>query len=371
MRAGAVAVAIAALATAGAAGSARADHFVLRRLVSDRADAQLVNAWGLAANATGPWWVANEARSSSTLYDGNGRKQALTVHVSGGPTGVVFYGCHGFLVHGGRVAAPARFLYACEDGMIRAWSPTVPDSWSTTAEVAVDAGGSGAVFRGLTLARGRLFAADLHNAHVLVFDSRWGRVLKHGAFVDRAIPAWYAPFGIQSVGDRIFVTYAWRAPVNGNDSPTGGYVDEFDLEGRFVARVGTSHELDEPWGVALAPVGFGRFGGDLLVANFGSPGEASRRVGDCVRNGRHERRADDALLRRRPPSLARSDGGRAGRCVRLDQPGLASDEERTTSSTGRIVSGGIASGFSISSIARAAAVVPSSWRSWRIVVNGG
>jgi uncharacterized protein (TIGR03118 family) len=58
--------------------------------------------------------------------------------------------------------------------------------------------------------------------------------------------------------------------VNGNDAPTGGYVDEFDLDGRLVARVGHSKQLDEPWGVALAPRGFGRFSSDLLVANFGT-----------------------------------------------------------------------------------------------------
>src|SRR2546423_11879892 len=108
MRAGAVAVAIAALAIAGAASSARADHFVVKRLVSDRADAQLVNAWGLAASATGPWWIANEARGSSTLYDGHGRKQALTVRVPGGPTAVAFYGGRGFLVRSGGASAPAR-----------------------------------------------------------------------------------------------------------------------------------------------------------------------------------------------------------------------------------------------------------------------
>jgi uncharacterized protein (TIGR03118 family) len=126
------------------------------------------------------------------------------------------------------------------------------------------------VFRGLALAGDRLYATDFHNDRVLVFDSRWRRVARPGAFVDRAIPAWYAPFGIQAIGSRIFVTYAWRAPVNGNDAPTGGYVDEFDLDGRLVARVGHSSELDQPWGIALAPRGFGRFGGDLLVANFGS-----------------------------------------------------------------------------------------------------
>jgi uncharacterized protein (TIGR03118 family) len=154
--------------------------------------------------------------------------------------------------------------------MIRGWSPVVPNSWSTEAVVAVDAGGSAAVFRGLALAGERLYATDFHNARVLVFDSHWRRVVKPGAFVDRAIPSWYAPFGIQAIGRRIFVTYAWRAPVNGNDAPSGGYVDEFDLDGRLVARVGHSKQLDEPWGVALAPRGFGRFSGDLLVANFGT-----------------------------------------------------------------------------------------------------
>jgi uncharacterized protein (TIGR03118 family) len=270
VRTGALAVIVAALTAAGSAGGDRTDRFVLHRLVSDRTDAQLVNAWGLAASSEGPWWVSNEARSTSTLYAGDGRKQALTVEVAGGPTGVVFNGGRGFVVRGGGVARPARFLYACEDGMIRGWSPTVPHGWSTEAAVVVDAGGTGAVFRGLALAAGRLYATDFHNARVLVFDSAWRRVVKRGAFVDRSIPSWYAPFGIQALDGRIFVTYAWRAPVNGNDAPTGGYVDEFDLDGRLLARVGRTKELDEPWGLALAPHGFGRLGGDLLVANFGT-----------------------------------------------------------------------------------------------------
>jgi len=116
----AVAVAIAALATAGAASSARLDHFTVRAVASDRTDPKLVNAWGLAASPTGPWWVANEAKASSTLYDGSGRKQALDVQVIGGPQGVVYYGGRGFVVRQGRAAGPARFLYACEDGTIRA-----------------------------------------------------------------------------------------------------------------------------------------------------------------------------------------------------------------------------------------------------------
>jgi uncharacterized protein (TIGR03118 family) len=246
-------------------------QFAVRPLVSDRVDPELVNAWGLAAGPQGPWWVTNEARSSSTLYAGDGRKQWLTVRVPGGPTGIVYNGSRGFVVRAaGGAAGPARFLYACEDGMIRGWSPGVPHGWSQQTEVAVDASGSGAVFRGLAIARGRLYATDFHNARVLVFDSRWRRIVRRGAFADPSIPGWYAPFGIQAVGDRIFVTYAWRAPVNGNDAPSGGYVDEFELAGKLIARVGNPRRLDEPWGVAQAPRVFGRFGADLLVASFGS-----------------------------------------------------------------------------------------------------
>jgi uncharacterized protein (TIGR03118 family) len=244
--------------------------FSLHRLVTERADPQLVNAWGLAASATGPWWVSNEARGSSTIYAGDGRKQALTVTVDGGPTGVVYNGGAGFVVHAGRASGPARFIYACEDGHIRGWSPSVPHGWSKTAVVAVDATGSGAIFRGLAIAGGRLYATDFHTGRVLVFDSKWRRVRLAGRFADPSIGPGYAPFGIASFDNRLFVTYAGQAPVDGNDAPSGGYVDEFDLQGRFVAHVATTEALDEPWGVALAPQGFGRFGGDLLVANFGS-----------------------------------------------------------------------------------------------------
>jgi uncharacterized protein (TIGR03118 family) len=263
-------VAAVAVGAGGAGGAARSgDAFVVRELVTDRADAELVNAWGLAASPTGPWWIANEARSSSTLYNGSGAKQLLRVAVEGGPTGIVYNPTSGFVVRAGGASGPARFIYAAEDGTIRGWSPVVPHGWSTEAMIAVDEAARAAVFRGLAIAPGRLYATDFHNARVEVFDARWRRMGRRGAFVDRAIPAWYAPFGIQVVGRRVFVTYVWRAPVNGNDAPHGGYVDEFDLDGNLIARVGAMGALNAPWGVALAPQGFGSLGGHLLVGNFG------------------------------------------------------------------------------------------------------
>src|SRR5260221_4973443 len=276
-----------AVVAAGAAALAAvlvprgADAYVVRPLVSDAGlsatthDAALVNAWGLAASRTGPWWTAKEARDRSTLYAADGKKQALTVVVEGGPTGVAYNGGRGFLVQGGGVSAPARFIYACEDGKLRGWAPDVPRNWSRTAEIVADESLAGAVFRGVAIATlpggtQRLYATEFHNARVDVYDARWRRIRRPGAFADASIPAWYAPFGIHATGGRVFVTYASRAPVNGNDSPTGGYVDEFDLDGRLVARVGRMGPLNEPWGVALAPPGTGRIAGRLFVGNFGS-----------------------------------------------------------------------------------------------------
>jgi uncharacterized protein (TIGR03118 family) len=228
-----------------------------------------VNAWGLAASPTGPWWTSNEARGSSTLYSGTGTKQHLTVHVDGGPTGVVYNGGSGFVVHGGGRSDPARFIYACEDGKLRAWTPTVPTGWSTQAVVAVDDAGIGAIFRGLAIAGSRLYATDFHNGRVDVFDSQWRLLHLHGAFVDRSIPAWYGPFGVAVIGKYVFVSYVYRAPVDGNDAPSGGYLDEFTLDGRLVTRV-PRDGLDAPWGMTVAPHSFGHFGDDLLVGNFGN-----------------------------------------------------------------------------------------------------
>ena len=259
------------LALGGGSGNA----YVVRGLVSDEhrrganVDRSLVNSWGIAATPTGPWWTSNEASATSTLYSASGRKQLLTVKVDGGPTGIAAYAGKALPVAAGGRSDPARFVYACEDGMLRAWTPTVPTGWSTQAVVVVDEAATAAVFRGVTILGDRVYATDFHNARVNVYDAHWHAVRLAGAFVDRAIPEWYAPFGIQAIGGHVFVTYVGRAPVNGNDDPTGGYVDEFDRAGHLVAHVAHRGPLNAPWGMALAPRSFGRFGGDLLVGNFG------------------------------------------------------------------------------------------------------
>ena len=82
----AIALAAVVITAAPAAFAHRAasgvNAFVVRNLVSSgylagaTADPNLVNAWGLAASATGPWWISNEATGTSTVYDGTGQKRS-------------------------------------------------------------------------------------------------------------------------------------------------------------------------------------------------------------------------------------------------------------------------------------------------------
>jgi uncharacterized protein (TIGR03118 family) len=195
------------------------------------------------------------------------------VTVAGGATGTVFNGTAGFVVRDGPASAPARFIFACEDGKIRGWAGSVPAAGlkrhGGCARQVSSGGRLSRARRGHSAGRLHIPLRDFHNGRVDVFDADWRPIRWKGAFVDRKIPAWYNEFGIKAIGGRIFVTYAAPAPVSGNDSPIGGYVNVFDLRGKLLARVGRMGPLNEPVDVALAPPTFGKFGGDLLVGNFG------------------------------------------------------------------------------------------------------
>src|SRR5439155_24961281 len=81
----------------------------------------------------------------------------------------------------------------------------------------------------------------------------------------------YAPFGIRTLGGVIYVTYALQ-DGDQHDDVAGvghGFVDAYDLSGNLLRRVASGARPTSPWGLAIAPAGFGRFGGTLLVGNFG------------------------------------------------------------------------------------------------------
>jgi uncharacterized protein (TIGR03118 family) len=264
-------------------GTARAGNsYKVHRLVADQAgrakstDPNLVNAWGLAAGPTTPWWVNAADNDVSTLYDGKGAVLPLVVDVAGGPTGMVFNGSTNFVVSNGSASGPSLFLFSTESGTIDGWNPNVPPpSPSTHSFVVADRSSQGASYKGLAIAStadgDMLYATDFHNAKVDMFDGTFDLVSTASTFVDPKIPHGYAPFGIQAVGDTIFVTYG-KQDADAGDEVAGkgfGFVDAFDTTGAFLARIASHHHLNAPWGLAMAPANFGAFSGDLLVGNFG------------------------------------------------------------------------------------------------------
>jgi uncharacterized protein (TIGR03118 family) len=261
------------------------NRYARRNLVSDLAGAEnrdpnLVNAWGIAFNPFAFVWVADNETGVSTLYDGDGHPQALIVTIpaaagaaAGNPTGIVFNGSSGFVVKKNGVQGASAFLFATEDGVIAGWNPNVD---LTHAILAVDNSSSGAVYKGLALSAGgngqMLYATDFHNNKIDVWDASFMPVtLSAGAFTDPEIPHDFGPFGIQAINGNIYVTYA-KADADRHDDVKGkglGYVDVYDPNGKLIDRVIRKGQLNAPWGIALAPAGFGGLANTLLVGNFG------------------------------------------------------------------------------------------------------
>lgn len=272
--AGLAAVWMSAIAVGPAAG---ATLFSQTNLVSDlpgvaaHQDADLVNPWGIDFGPGGPIWISDNGTAKSTIYTGNGTKVAVggfpSIGVPGNPTGVVFNNTAGFQVEPGKKAA---FIFGSEDGSISAWNPLNP---SATAKVLP----SSAVYKGVTLGTvplgglGQiplLYAANFNSGKVDVFGSDFSKI---GSFTDNTLPAGYAPFNVQNIGGQLYVTFA-QQDADKHDDVGGaghGFIDIFNLDGTLAKRFASNGPLDSPWGLAMAPAGFGDVGGDLLVGNFG------------------------------------------------------------------------------------------------------
>jgi uncharacterized protein (TIGR03118 family) len=251
---------------------------------ADVVDPDLINGWGVAFNPQGFVWVTDNGTGKATLYDGAGAKQALVVTIPPAPgetvasvTGIVFSGGADFVVKGktpagADLSGPSRFIFVSEGGEVTGWAPNVNP---LTAFLAVP-NKTGAIYKGLAIGGNGtthlLYAADFHNARVDVFDGTFAPVtLPSGAFRDSHLPRGYAPFGIQAINGDIVVTYAKQDDA-AEDEIAGrgfGFVDIFDPNGKLVQRFAARGALNAPWGIALAPSSFGRFGGALLIGNFG------------------------------------------------------------------------------------------------------
>ena len=273
------------------AGALRAQvvDFVQVNLVSDIpglatiTEPELVNPWGVSHSNTSPFWTSNQGTSTTTLFAVTDKTNVTKVTAVNPPTGNIMIpttatGPQGptgqvnngnpasFPVGNGGNGGPANIIFANLNGTISAWNG------GPTAFIQVTA--PGATYTGLAIngAQTRLYAAnDAGTGSVDVFDSSFAPVsLAASAFVDPALPAGLVPFNVREIGGNVYVVYA---PAGGRanqiSAPLGaGAVAVFDEDGNFITQLIAGSRLAAPWGITLAPAGFGRFINHLLVGNF-------------------------------------------------------------------------------------------------------
>jgi uncharacterized protein (TIGR03118 family) len=274
---------VVAFGAVGAGSGQALAGYVQTNLVSDVSglatitDPELKNPWGVSESATSPFWVSNQGTNTSTLYAVTGSTNVSKVNINPpagfvsipttaggpqGPTGQVNNANPSSFLVGN--SGSARFIFANLNGTISAWN--------SGATSVVQAATFGAVYTGLAInaAQTRLYAAnDAGTGSINVFDSSFAPVSIPGGFSDPNLPAGFVPFNVQDIGGKVYVTYAPGGRSNQTGAAAGqGVVDVYDENGTFLQRLITGSQLAAPWGIALAPAGFGEFGGDLLVGNF-------------------------------------------------------------------------------------------------------
>ena len=232
-------------------------------------DPDLVNPWGMSFGPTSPFWISNQVSGNTTLYNGFGAKQPLTVTILGremgpsGPTGQVFNPTDDFVLANGNKAI---FLFANLAGNISGWNQAA----GTTALIA--AGKENAIYTGIALGstggQNFLYAANDAAGTIDVFDKNFAPTTLTGSFTDPNLPAGLVPFNVANIGGKLFVTYAPPGPDADEAEVGTGVVNVFNTDGTFDRRFATGGPLAATWGITKAPSSFGVLGDAILIGNF-------------------------------------------------------------------------------------------------------
>ena len=276
--------ALGAAATAQTAGAYQTSNIISDGSVTATTmDAQFINPWGVSVGPA--FWINTQATGLDYVSTATGTIPfkvtipAASGTGTGSPTGTVFNSGTGFVLPNGTAAT---FLFATLDGTLSGWNAGLGTAGSV-AQIAVNNSGAGADYTDISLLTNStgtfLLAANFGAGNdIEVYNQNFAIAKLSGNFTDPNLPANYSPFAVHVLDSQVFVTYALRATaMSATGSNTyaqtvgagNGIVDVYDMNGNFVARAVTGGNLNAPWGVAIAPTGFGVFGGDLLVGNFG------------------------------------------------------------------------------------------------------
>ena len=257
---------------------------------ADFTDPNLVTPWAIASSATGPFWVCNGGTSLATVYTANTTGFAVDSIVAVIPpkpansydndyTRTV---CMGIAVNdtsGFRTpAGPTTVILAGRGGTLSGWSAAMN---SMNGQMMVDTSAAGWIYPGIALVpttapTPQLYAPNFATGTVDVYDSNWNLVAKPtGAFSDPAIPPGFAPFNIEYLKGKLYITYARQSSgiafggVSDVPGVGNGFVDVYDVSGKLLQHLISQGPLNSPYGVAIAPETFGPYGGALLVGNSG------------------------------------------------------------------------------------------------------
>lgn len=240
---------------------------------ASRTNAGVVNPWGLVSTPNGGFWVANNGTATSMAIGADGSVLGtFTVPTAAGlgPTGIVLNEDeNAFLIEKDGVSGAARFIVSGLDGSLSGWNPNVD------ADEFIQASrDEGEVYTGLAIARvgttPYLYVANFAGGEIEVYDTDFEDVELAGDFEDPNLPDGYAPFNVQEIDGHLFVAYAVVGDGGEEEAGAGlGIVSEFDTEGNFLRRFVSNGELNAPWAIVEAPGGFARFGGSILIGNFG------------------------------------------------------------------------------------------------------
>jgi uncharacterized protein (TIGR03118 family) len=281
------ALSLLAVITANAAVHAQANNYAQTNLVSSvpglalTLDKDLLHPWGVAVSPDQAFRIAASEKGQFRSYDRSGLPQVQRaviavpagITVPANPTGVAANTTGLFIPHG---SLSSPFLFATRQGTISAeYADNQGDILTTTILVA-DHGSEGAEYTGLAIMAPSccgpyLAATDFHRGFIETFTSFFDRLGIPGAFTDPSLPAGYAPWNIQVVGDRVFVAYALQDATQNNPAigAGNGLVDVYNLDGSFLRRFASNGPLNVPSGIVQASANFGAFSNDILIGNYG------------------------------------------------------------------------------------------------------